>query len=166
MPGWNEKMSIRTKVVTVKEILNRQPNFIVIRLSTGKEQKLNDTNFPDWRKVTVGREIDWTIQESITRATLRPVEVLKAVRKVFQGWSQQAKGPFYILFCGYCERLDLIEYTEGDASLIICDRIRQTHQEKGLPECDMSKIRLFEYRNMEIVEINDPAVIAILQAIK
>lgn len=146
MPSWNVKLGIRESVVRIEEILNRKPDFIVVRLSNGKQQKLCDANFPEWREIEEGRKIELTIQEAVTRAKALPVEFEKRVQEFLNDLQKRISGLFFMWVCEYCKTMGYVTYEEGDNIQGIAERIVAGHKEKAKPDCNKAKIQITRIR--------------------
>ncbi len=72
MPSWNVKLGTRKQVIKVNKIINKKPEFVIVQLSNGKQQKLSDSNFPEWRQVEEGNKIELIIHESVVGARFLP----------------------------------------------------------------------------------------------
>ena len=97
----------------------------------------------------------------MVRARIARTELsAKSIENFAQDLRRKGQGLFYIIFCPFCDILECVPYDEGDAPFIIGERIDQAHQDKALPRCDKSGIRLFDSRG---IEITDRALITALQ---
>lgn len=161
MPSWNIDPETKMKTMLVQKILNRRPDFMVVQMSNGKQQKLCDANLPDWQLVREGSELKLTTQRTVVGAKIVRTKLsVRSVEGFIQDLERNGQGLFYIIYCPFCDIMECVPYDEGDASFVIAEHINQAHQKNALPRCDKSKIRLFDNRS---IEITDKALITAIQ---
>ena len=149
MPSWNVKLlEARRQVLKIDKIINEKPDFVIVQLSNGKQQKLCDSNFPEWRKVKEGRKIELIIQESVIAAKLLLGDFKKKVQESLNDLQKRIGGLFFMWVCEYCETAGHITYDDGDEPQGIAERIDAAHKKEAMTGCDKTKLTIYDHRGM------------------
>ena len=148
MPSWNVKLEARGQVVRVIKIINKKSDFMIVRLSNGRQQKLCDANFPEWRETKVGKEIELTIRESVTGARFRPEKFQKNVQDFLNDLQKRVSGLFFMWFCEHCKTMGYVTYEDGEEPQGIAERINLAHRKEIKLGCDKTKLKIYDQRGM------------------
>lgn len=148
MPSWNVKLGTRKQVVKVNKIINKKSDFVVVQLSNGKQQKLSDSNFPEWRQVKEGRKIELIIQESVVGARIRPEEFQERVQELLNDLQKRVAGLFFMWVCEHCKIMGYVTYDDGEESRGIAERIAAAHKKEVKPGCDKTKLKIYDHRGI------------------
>ena len=153
MPSWNVKLGTRKQVVKVNKIINKKSDFVVVQFLNGKQQKLSDSNFPEWRQTKEGRKIELIIQESVVGARFLPEEFQERVQELFHELKRKLGALFYVWVCEYCKTMGYVEYEDGDDPQLIIKRIYAGHQKKIEQDCnEKANLRIFDHNWKELKE--------------
>ena len=149
MPGWNIKLRPpREEIVRVKKIINQKPDFMVVQLSNGQQQKLCDANLPSWRQVEEGDRIRLVIHESVVGAIHVPEPFEKKVQEFLYGLQKEVSGLFFMWFCKHCKTMGYVTYEDGGSPVSIAQRIDANHKKEIKPgcDCDRTKLMIYDHR--------------------
>ena len=149
MPSWNVKLGTRKQVVRIDKIINKKPDFVIVGLSNGKQQKLCDANFPGWRKAGPNRRIELTIRESVVGARLLVESFHEKVNNFIAETLDNTNGLFFMWTCEQCQSMGCVTYEDGDDSQVIRRKIEATHKTEIKPNCDKSTFKVYDHRGMQ-----------------
>lgn len=149
MPSWNVPLQSREQVLRVKKIINKKPDFVVVQLSTtGRQQKLCDANFPEWKQVKEGNRIKLIIGESVVGAIYLPEPFQKRVQEFLSDLQREVSGLFFVWFCEDCGTMGYVTYEDGDESQGIARRINAAHRKEMKEGCDKTKLKTYDHRGI------------------
>ncbi len=148
MPSWNVALKSREDIVRVKKILNRKPDFMVVQLSNGKQQKLCNANFPEWKQVEGGDRIRLVIHESVVGAIHVPEPFSKRVQEFLYDLKEGPNELFFMWSCEECRTMGRVVYEDGEEFQGVARRINIDHRKKIKPGCNKTKLKIYDHRGM------------------
>ena len=148
MPSWNIKLEKRTQTVRIIEVIRETPDFKLVKLSNGKQQKLCDANFYGWRKVGPNRKIALTIRESVVGARLLVESFQDKVGDFITETLENTNGLFFMWLCEQCQSMGCVTYEDGDDPRTIRRKIEAAHKTKIKPGCEKTKLKIYDHRGM------------------
>jgi len=154
MTVWNIGLRRRHRPIVVKKVLRKEPEFMVILDSRGKQHELSEIDFPsfDWKKIGAGATITLALSEVVKTWRVQSSKVEKNIRQLILEVQKKVSGLFFIWVCEQCGTAGYVEYEDGDDPQGIAVRVLLAHKEKmskSQPECWQKVIRIFDHRGME-----------------
>lgn len=146
--NWNIRLRERTQRVKIIEVINETPDFKLVRLSNGEQQKLSNANFYGWRKVGPNRSIELTVRESVVRARLLIQGFQEKAADFITETLNNTNGLFFMWTCEKCQTMGYITYEDGDDSQVIRRKIEIAHKTGIKNGCDKTKFKIYDHRGM------------------
>ncbi|OGZ24661.1 MAG: hypothetical protein A2896_01870 [Candidatus Nealsonbacteria bacterium RIFCSPLOWO2_01_FULL_43_32] len=149
MPSWNVSLRpSREEVIRVKKIINKKPDFIIVELSNGKQQKLCSANLSEWQQVEEGSKIELIVRESVVGAILLLEPFQKKVQEFLSHLQKEVSGLFFMWFCEHCKTMGHLTYEDGDEPWRIARHINAAHGKLVKPGCDKTKLKIYDHRGI------------------
>src|SRR3989344_5600009 len=104
MTVWNIGLRRRHRPIVVKKVLRKEPEFMVILDSRGKQHELSEIDFPsfDWEKIGAGATITLALSEVVKTWRVQSSKVEKNIRQLILEVQKKVSGLFFIWVCEQC----------------------------------------------------------------